>query len=102
MERRREHFEKKAGVHENKKYEVRGVVRTPESRNAKLLADSAQSIGWLDRTVIKRASLPLIPRPRWKGLGDNLGAIVTLCKHEDGRPVAMASYRGETARRPPP
>ena len=29
-----------------------------------------------------------------KDLGHNLGAIVTLCKHEDGRPVAMASYSG--------
>jgi hypothetical protein len=30
-----------------------------------------------------------------KDLGHALGAIVTLCKHEDGRPVAMASYSGE-------
>lgn len=30
-----------------------------------------------------------------KDLGHSLGAIVTLCKHEDGRPVAMASYSGE-------
>ena len=30
-----------------------------------------------------------------KDLGHNLGAIITLCQHEDGRPVAMASYSGE-------
>lgn len=30
-----------------------------------------------------------------KDLGHALGAIVTLCRHEDGRPVAMASYSGE-------
>lgn len=30
-----------------------------------------------------------------KDLGHNLGAIITLCNHEDGRPVAMASYSGE-------
>jgi hypothetical protein len=30
-----------------------------------------------------------------KDLGHALGAIVTLCSHEDGRPVAMASYSGE-------
>ena len=30
-----------------------------------------------------------------KDLGHNLGAIVTLCDHENGRPVAMASYSGE-------
>jgi hypothetical protein len=29
-----------------------------------------------------------------KDLGHALGAIVTLCRHEDGRPVAMASYSG--------
>ncbi len=29
-----------------------------------------------------------------KDLGHSLGAIVTLCRHEDGRPVAMASYTG--------
>lgn len=29
-----------------------------------------------------------------KDLGHKLGAIVTLCRHEDGRPVAMASYSG--------
>jgi hypothetical protein len=31
---------------------------------------------------------------RGMGLGRALGAIVTLCRHEDGRPVAMASYSG--------
>jgi hypothetical protein len=30
-----------------------------------------------------------------KDLGHNLGAIVTLCDHENARPVAMASYSGE-------
>jgi len=30
-----------------------------------------------------------------KDLGHALGAVVTLCRHEDGRPVAMASYSGE-------
>jgi len=30
-----------------------------------------------------------------KDLGHALGAIVTLCRHEDGRPVAMASYSGK-------
>ena len=30
-----------------------------------------------------------------KDLGHTLGAIITLCRHEDGRPVAMASYSGE-------
>ena len=30
-----------------------------------------------------------------KDLGHNLGAIVTLCRHEDGRPVSMASYSGK-------
>ena len=30
-----------------------------------------------------------------KDLGHSLGAIVTLCRHEDGRPVAMESYSGE-------
>ena len=30
-----------------------------------------------------------------KDLGHALGAIITLCRHEDGRPVAMASYSGE-------
>lgn len=30
-----------------------------------------------------------------KDLGHSLGAVVTLCRHEDGRPVAMASYSGE-------
>jgi Domain of unknown function (DUF4338)/DDE_Tnp_1-associated len=30
-----------------------------------------------------------------KDLGHALGAIVTLCNHENGRPVAMASYSGE-------
>jgi len=30
-----------------------------------------------------------------KDLGHNLGAIVTICRHEDGRPVAMESYSGE-------
>jgi hypothetical protein len=30
-----------------------------------------------------------------KDLGHGLGAIVTLCRHEDGRPVAMASYSGK-------
>ena len=29
-----------------------------------------------------------------KDLGHGLGAIVTLCQHEDGRPVAMQSYSG--------
>lgn len=29
-----------------------------------------------------------------KDLGHALGGIVTLCRHEDGRPVAMASYSG--------
>lgn len=29
-----------------------------------------------------------------KDLGHGLGAIVTLCQHEDGRPVAMESYSG--------
>lgn len=29
-----------------------------------------------------------------KDLGHTLGAIVTLCRHEDGRPVAMAAYSG--------
>jgi hypothetical protein len=29
-----------------------------------------------------------------KDLGHALGAIITLCRHEDGRPVAMASYSG--------
>ena len=29
-----------------------------------------------------------------KDLGHNLGAIVTICRHEDGRPVAMESYSG--------
>jgi len=29
-----------------------------------------------------------------KDLGHSLGAIVTLCRHEDGRPVAMESYSG--------
>jgi hypothetical protein len=29
-----------------------------------------------------------------KDLGHSLGAIVTICRHEDGRPVAMESYRG--------
>lgn len=29
-----------------------------------------------------------------KDLGHALGAIVSLCRHEDGRPVAMASYSG--------
>ena len=29
-----------------------------------------------------------------KDLGHSLGAIITLCRHEDGRPVAMASYSG--------
>lgn len=29
-----------------------------------------------------------------KDLGHALGAIVTLCRHEDGRPVAMAAYSG--------
>lgn len=29
-----------------------------------------------------------------KDLGHGLGAIVTLCRHEDGRPVAMESYSG--------
>jgi hypothetical protein len=29
-----------------------------------------------------------------KDLGHALGAVVTLCRHEDGRPVAMASYSG--------
>ena len=30
-----------------------------------------------------------------KDLGHALGAIVTLCRHEDGRPVAMGSYSGK-------
>lgn len=30
-----------------------------------------------------------------KDLGHALGAVVTLCRHEDGRPVAMASYSGK-------
>lgn len=30
-----------------------------------------------------------------KDLGHAHGAVVTLCRHEDGRPVAMASYSGE-------
>ena len=30
-----------------------------------------------------------------KDLGHALGAIVTLCRHEDGRPVAMGSYSGQ-------
>lgn len=30
-----------------------------------------------------------------KDLGHAMGAIVTLCNHEDGRPVAMASYSGK-------
>ena len=30
-----------------------------------------------------------------KDLGHALGAVITLCRHEDGRPVAMASYSGE-------
>ena len=30
-----------------------------------------------------------------KDLGHALGAVVTLCRHEDGRPVAMESYSGE-------
>jgi len=30
-----------------------------------------------------------------KDLGHNLGAIVTLCRHEDGRPVLMQSYSGD-------
>jgi hypothetical protein len=29
-----------------------------------------------------------------KDLGYSLGAIVTICRHEDGRPAAMASYSG--------
>jgi len=29
-----------------------------------------------------------------KDLGHGMGGIVTLCRHEDGRPVAMASYSG--------
>lgn len=29
-----------------------------------------------------------------KDLGHGLGAIVTICRHEDGRPVAMESYSG--------
>lgn len=29
-----------------------------------------------------------------KDLGHSMGGIVTLCRHEDGRPVAMASYSG--------
>jgi hypothetical protein len=30
-----------------------------------------------------------------KDLGHSLGAIVTLCHHENGRPAAMASYSGK-------
>ena len=30
-----------------------------------------------------------------KDLGHSLGAVVTLCRQEDGRPIAMASYSGK-------
>lgn len=30
-----------------------------------------------------------------KDLGHNLGAIITICNHEDGRPIAMGSYSGK-------
>ena len=30
-----------------------------------------------------------------KDLGHNLGAIITICNYEDGRPIAMGSYSGK-------
>ncbi len=48
--------------------------------------------GWL---AVHQDKLPKSLALDGKDLGHALGAIVTICKHEDGRPVAMASYSGE-------
>jgi hypothetical protein len=47
---------------------------------------------WL---AVHQGKLPRSLALDGKDLGHALGAIVTLCNHEDGRPVAMASYSGE-------
>ena len=46
---------------------------------------------WL---AVHRDKLPKSLALDGKDLGHGLGAIVTLCRHEDGRPVAMESYSG--------
>jgi hypothetical protein len=47
---------------------------------------------WLDAN---NATLPKSLAIDGKALGHGLGAIVTLCRHEDGRPLPMESYSGE-------
>jgi hypothetical protein len=47
---------------------------------------------WLDAN---NDTLPKSLAIDGKDLGHGLGAIVTLCRHEDGRPLAMESYSGE-------
>jgi len=75
------------------------------------LKDRDEWIGWDPLT--RGSRLPLVTQLRrfivlesrrepnlaldGKDLGHALGAVVTLCRHEDGSPVAMASYSGGMA-----